>query len=180
MSFGTPESSLQTGDPRPHSDVVRYGLARGCVPVAASGNNGKNERFLPAGLDGVIAVSSVGPDDIPSKFSTLGEHVAVAAPGESVVSAGLHGYQRASGTSFASPFVAAASALLVSHAERRAESINARDVARILRKSARPFPTRANVAGAGAGVLDAAGALRMLDGELDRKPSGQDYGDGGF
>jgi len=180
MSFGTPESSLQAGDPKPHSDVVRYGLARGCVPVAASGNNGKSERFLPAGLDGVVAVSSVGHDDMPSKFSTLGEHVALAAPGESVVSSGLHGYQRASGTSFASPFVAAASALLVSRAERRAESINARDVARILRKSARPFPRQAKADGAGAGVLDAVAALKALDNELDQRASGQDAGDGGL
>jgi len=31
MSFGTPETALDAHDPLPHSDVVRYGLTKGCA-----------------------------------------------------------------------------------------------------------------------------------------------------
>jgi subtilisin family serine protease len=169
MSFGTPESALQPNDPKPHADVCRYGMARGCVLVAASGNSGKEERFLPAALDGVIAVGAVGPEGKPSPFATTGDHVAVAAPGEKIVSAGLYGYQRASGTSFAAPFVTGTAALLVSRALRRAESLDGRDVGQILRQSARPFSSGVQAPGLGSGILDAVGALRALEKELDRR-----------
>src|SRR5258708_38187730 len=102
MSFGTPEQELEPGDPVPHLDVIRYGLARGCILVAASGNSSRAEAFSPASIEGVIAVGSVGLEDRPSAFSTSGDHVALSAPGENVVSAGLGGYSLSTGTSFAS------------------------------------------------------------------------------
>jgi subtilisin family serine protease len=173
MSFGTPKASLEPDDPLPHLDVVRYGLARGCVMVAASGNSGKGEPFYPSAHDGVIAVGSVDDDDRPSSFTTFGPHVSLCAPGERVVSAGIGGYQAATGSSFAAPFVAAAAALLVSRASRRATPIDGRDVLRILGASARPWSSGAP-RGYGSGILDAAAALRMLDDDLDtpRKPLG--------
>jgi subtilisin family serine protease len=100
MSFGTPESALDEHDPPSHADVVRYGLARGCVMIAASGNSGGTQRFLTAALDGVIAVCSVGPNGKPSAFTTRGDHVALSAPGEKIVSTGLHGYQVRVGDEF--------------------------------------------------------------------------------
>jgi subtilisin family serine protease len=158
--------ALDGNDEMPHSDVVRYGLARGCVMVAASGNSGRDEAFSPACLDGVIAVGAVDAAGAPCAFSTRGEHVAVSAPGERVVSAGLRGLARLTGTSFAAPFVAATAALLVSRANRRAVPGSAALVRRVLSQSARPFgakPPR----GMGSGILDAAAALRLLDRELD-------------
>ena len=166
MSFGTPESELDADDPRPHADVVRYGLARGCVMVAASGNSGEEERYAPASLDGVIAVAAAAADGRPAPFSTRGGHVALAAPGERVFAAGLDGYQRVTGTSFAAPFVAAAAALLVSRAARRAHPLDGRDVRRLLTATARPWPD-GTPGGSGVGVLDAAAALRALDAEID-------------
>lgn len=166
MSFGTPEAELRPGDPQPHADVVRYGLARGCVLVAASGNSGRAERYAPASLDGVIAVGASDGTGRPAAFSTRGEHVAVAAPGERVFAAGLEGYQHVTGTSFAAPFVAAAAGLLVSRAMRRAHAIDGRDVGRLLAQTARPWPDGA-APGHGVGVIDAAAALRALDAEID-------------
>ena len=166
MSFGTPESSLGTDDPLPHEDVVRYGLARGCIMVAASGNSGKEERFSPACLDGVIAVGSVNADGKLSSFSTRGNHVALSAPGERVVSAGLHGYQMVTGTSFAAPFVAATAALLESRARRRSAPLDAEDIRRLLCESARPWAAGEGKGG-GAGVLDAHAALQALEMEID-------------
>ncbi len=176
LSFGTALDALGENDPPPHADVVSYGLARGCVMVAASGNTGRDEVFSPACLDGVIAVGSVNDAGEPSAFSTRGDHVALSAPGERVVSAGLNGEARLTGTSFAAPFVSAAAALLVAHANRYAQPLGAYDVARLLCATARPFaststsPSSAPHAGYGAGVLDAAAALRRLDDEIKTMP----------
>lgn len=162
LSFGTPESALGEHDPVPHEDVVRYALARGCVLVAASGNSGREERFSPACLEGVIAVGAVNGEGRPASFTTTGQHVALCAPGERVVSAGLHGYQLVTGTSFAAPFVAAAAALLISRGERRSTPADAQTVRRVLLESAQPWPVGAQ-RGLGAGVLDAHASLRRLD-----------------
>ena len=167
MSFGTPEAALERNDPPPHQDIVRYGLARGCIMVAASGNSGKAERYSPAALDGVIAVGAVDGAGQPTNFSTRGSHVALAAPGERVVSAGLNGYAVVTGTSFAAPFVAAAAGLLVSRAERRSYPLDGETVRRLLCASARPWSSGTGE-GSGAGVLDVHAALRALDQEIDR------------
>jgi subtilisin family serine protease len=167
MSFGTPVAALDPHDAVPHLDVVKYALARGCVLVAASGNSGKCEPIVPAALEGVIAVGALGEDGRPTHFSTSGDHVALAAPGERVVSASLNGrYQAVTGTSFAAPFVTGAAALLVSRARRRSTSVDPATVSRVLRESARPWPA-GTPPGHGAGTLDVAAALRRLDAEID-------------
>ncbi len=166
FSFGTPEAELEPNGPMPHSDVVQYGVLRGCVMVAASGNSGKEERFSPAALDGVMAVGSVDSNGKPSDFSTRGDHLALSAPGEGVVSSSLHGYSRVTGTSFAAPSVSAASALLVSRAMGRAHPLDGSDVRRILTASAQPWAAGRG-RGGGAGILDAAAALQALDREIE-------------
>jgi subtilisin family serine protease len=171
LSFGTASSSLEPGDPKPHADIVKYGVARGCVMVAASGNSGKEESFYPAAHDGVIAVGGVDKTGKPCSFSTRGQHVALSSPGEGIVSANLHGYAKASGTSFATPFVTATAALLVSYAEGRAEPVHGGDVKRILLKSAQPFAAGADSKGCGAGILDCRAALRTMEKEFDEKSS---------
>lgn len=166
MSFGTPDSMLTTDAPRPHEEVIRYALARGVILVAASGNSGLHERFHPAAHEGVIAVGAVDASLAPASFSTRGAHVALCAPGRDIVTCGLDGYQRATGTSFAAPFVAAVCALMASRAQRRAWPLTGEDCRRLLVASARPF-ARAGVTGCGHGVLDAAAALRALDADID-------------
>jgi len=168
MSFGTAASSLEPGDPKPHTDIVKYGIARGCVMVAASGNSGKEEAFYPAAHEGVIAVGAVDETGTPCSFSTRGPHVAVSSPGENIVSANLRGYAKASGTSFATPYVTATAALLVSYAEGRAEPLNGSDVKRVLRNSAQPFAAGKDTVGSGAGILDCHAALKTLEQEFDQ------------
>jgi subtilisin family serine protease len=167
MSFGTPEAALDSADPRPHEDVIRYGLARGCILIAASGNSGKAERYLPAALPGVIAVGAVDGNDKPTTFSTTGDHVALCAPGERISSAGLQGYSQVTGTSFAAPFVTATVALLASRAARRAYPLDSETTRRILMQSAQSWTSPVGE-GNGTGMLDAYGALQLLDQEIDR------------
>jgi subtilisin family serine protease len=175
MSFGTPESMLDANAPRPHEEIVRYALARGVILIAASGNSGLTERYYPAAHDGVIAVGAIDRTLRPSSFSTRGTHVALCAPGHDILTCGLTGYQRASGTSFAAPHVAAICALLASRAHRRAWPLTSDDARRILVVSARPF-AEAGVVGCGRGVLDALAALRALDAEIDRGIADEDAG----
>jgi subtilisin family serine protease len=79
------------------------------------------------------------------------------------------GYQLATGTSFAAPFVAAAAALLLSRAGRRSFRLDGADVKEILMASATPW-TR-NVRGYGAGVLNVYRALQELDRRIDQDPA---------
>lgn len=167
MSFGTPDSMLDADAPRPHEEIVRYALARGVILIAASGNSGLTEKYFPAAHEGVIAVGAIDRTLRPTGFSTRDERVAVCAPGRDILTCGLDGYQYASGTSFAAPHVAAICALLASRAQRRAWPLDGEDARRILIASARPFAA-AGVTGCGAGVVDALGALRALDAEIDR------------
>lgn len=176
MSFGTPASALLPDAPLPHDEIVRYALARGVILVAASGNSGLHERYFPAAHAGVIAVGAIDHSLSPAAFSTRGEHVALCAPGRDIRTCGLDGYQHATGTSFAAPFVAAACALLAARAQRRAWPLGSEDAHRLLLHSARPF-ARAGIAGSGGGVLDVMAALRALDAEIDAFVQGETQDD---
>jgi subtilisin family serine protease len=163
LTFGTPEAALREDDPRPHADVVEYALRRGCVLVAASGNDGHDTSYFPAAHPGVIAVGSVGEGRRPSRFSTRGQHVALSAPGEHVRAAALNGYASNTGTSFASPFVAGAAALLVARAARYGVALDAATVRELLTSTAASFAGDARPSGSGSGILDAPAALHALE-----------------
>jgi subtilisin family serine protease len=170
MSFGTPDSAVESGMPKPHQDVIRYAASRGCALVAASGNSGKEEQFWPAAFDEVIAVGSVDGDGQPSHFTTWGQHVALCAPGERVATCALENrYQYATGTSFAAPFVAAAAALLMSRAGRRSFRFDGSVAKEILIASATRWMR--DVRGYGAGILDVYQALQELDRRIDADPA---------
>jgi subtilisin family serine protease len=168
MSFGTDDNALAPGDPRPHTDVIRYALERGCVLVAASGNSGDDTTYWPAAHPGVVAVGACDLRGAPTSFSTRGPHVALCAPGERILTAAVEGYQHATGTSFAAPFVAGAAALLVARAQRRSYPLDGVAIGALLRRSASPF-ARGPAPGCGAGILDALAALQALDAEIDRQ-----------
>lgn len=161
-SFGTAESALLPEDPRPHEATTAYALDRGTVMVAASGNSGRAERYYPAAAEGVIAVGSVGAAGEVSAFCTRGDHVALCAPGEGILTPAIEGYELSTGTSFAAPFAAGAAALLVARARRQARPLDSAATRALLTASAAPFPGQAPE-GAGAGILDLPSALAALD-----------------
>ncbi|MFL0355810.1 S8 family peptidase [Erythrobacter sp. GH1-10] len=178
MSFGTDDSAISPSSPRPHADTIEYAVTRGCILVAASGNNGQETRYWPAAYPEVIAVGAVDRNGRPAGFSTRGEHVALCAPGEKVLTTSLRGYQHATGTSFAAPFVSGAAALLVAHAHRRAFPVDHRIIKRVLMTSARPFGLDSPT-GCGTGILDAKAALQALDREIDAVLDERPEDDGG-
>ena len=98
--------------------------------------------------------------------------MALSAVGERVATCGLTGYQIATGTSFAAPFVTAAAALLVSRAQRRSYPLGSEAVRELLMESATPWPDK-KTQGYGAGILNAVAALKALDREIDSSPSSE-------
>lgn len=163
MSFGTSEEDLFYGAPPIHADSIDYVQSLGVVPVAAMGNSGREEVYFPAALSGVIAVGAIDEDGRRSDFSTIGEHIALAAPGTDIISVGLEGYRASTGTSHAAPFVAATVALMLARAGRAGITLTAHDCRNILQDSARPGHPDEPRSAIGAGQLDAAAALTRTD-----------------
>jgi len=124
--------------------------ASGTVLVAAAGNDGRDWRFAPAEMEGVIGVGALGaPGDALAWFSDFGDWVDVFAPGEDLVHAfptGAYTYAetirpnahfttgmaRWSGTSFSTPLV---SGLIAARMSGTGES--SREAARSLLRLAR-------------------------------------------
>lgn len=104
------------------SEYLRQAIAeaqrRGIIVIAAAGNDSTRSLLRPCVYPGVICVGSHGPDGSLSHFSNYGSGVDVAAPGTNILSTwpmdilpvhfkNKYGYEYLSGTSQATPFVAA-------------------------------------------------------------------------
>lgn len=85
------------------------------VLIAASGNDSSDTLYYPASYDGVIKVGAINESGVIANFSTKGEDVDFAAPGVNIYTTTIGGkYKTVSGTSFASPLVAAVAATMLS------------------------------------------------------------------
>ena len=94
--------------------AVEYAIGKGCVVVAAGGNDGVTRAVYPAACPGVIGVGALAPDGKPWSKSNRGGNIDIFAPGVDIVSTGPDGgYVRATGTSGAAPMVSALTAYLL-------------------------------------------------------------------
>jgi len=96
----------------PYNRTLDRGIQRatdkGVIIVAAVGNNGaQSEPLYPAALEHVIAATAVDSDFNIYIKAVQGKHVDVAAPGVDVFIGNKSSGRYVSGTSIASPFVAA-------------------------------------------------------------------------
>jgi type VII secretion-associated serine protease mycosin len=160
LSLGTPEEQLRPRDKRRELAGVRYALRHGVVVVAGAGNDGPTNpgRFYPAAFPGVIAVGGVRTrDGEVADFSDRGRWVDLAAPATSVWNTNSDGTRGvASGTSFASPAVAAVAALVLQERPR----LRPAAVRRLLMSTARDVGEPGVDQDTGAGLVDAAAAVR--------------------
>ena len=69
-------------------DAVDYALEKGCIVVAAGGNDGVEQENYPAAYPGVIGVSALGYNDEIWSSSNSGRHIDVCAPGVNIISTG--------------------------------------------------------------------------------------------
>ncbi len=109
LSFSSPTSSAEI------KSALDNATDRGLISVASVGNDGSASLVYPAALDNVMGVASTSNDDTRSSFSNYGAaQVWVAAPGEGIITTYPWGsYAAGWGTSFSTPFVSGAAALLV-------------------------------------------------------------------
>lgn len=112
-SFGEDESRPQI------QDAITRAASKGILVVAAAGNNSRNidmSPFYPASHDlpNVIAVGAVSQDGNLWSGSNFGNTVKVVAPGTNIYSTAIgNTYNYGNGTSYATPIVSGAAALLM-------------------------------------------------------------------
>ena len=109
-----------------HQQVIDEVLEAGAIVVAAAGNGGTcggpSNLVYPAAYDGVISVSSIGPnynhEQITGNLNSTHQHnekVDICAPGYSIpVAFPNNQYTTSSGTSFAAPLVTGTIGLMLS------------------------------------------------------------------
>ncbi len=121
LSWGTPESVELLKEVL--QDVIGVGGdadeggggAQGIVVLAAAGNSGDSNPQYPAAEDEmeILAVGASNAENRLASFSTYGNWVRMAAPGEAIVSSVPGGgYGTWSGTSMATPLAAGTAALV--------------------------------------------------------------------
>ena len=113
--------NLSVGSTRPDSllaDTVLAAVRSGALIVAASGNFGANSApTYPADLPHVLTVAATDHTGLAAPFSSASDGVDLAAPGVGISAAvpfryTVDGYQFLNGTSFSTPIVSGAAALV--------------------------------------------------------------------
>jgi len=141
MSFGTRDYP-----PTPNAlerEAINDAYEKGCVLIAASGNDNQPYVAYPAAYENVIAVGASDSTDErcepgdwpadPSGGSNYGPELDVLAPGDEILSTvSGDAYDTLDGTSMAVPFVSGLAALILSHLPGLAPS----DVRRIIERTA--------------------------------------------
>jgi thermitase len=142
------------------------------VFVAAAGNDANATQQFPAAEDGAIAVASVDGEKKKSDFSNYGGWVTVAAPGTDIYAPFPTGrYAAWSGTSMATPFVAAQAALI----KDARPAADAGCVKGFIRSTSDPLATSDPTYGAGlGGHADFVESLNLASDAATRCPGGDD------
>jgi subtilisin family serine protease len=145
--------------------AVKEAVAAGKIVVAASGNEGEawnahvGQYSYPSSYDHVISVAATTRDNTRASFSQYNDKVDLCAPGQSVMTTNKSGgYEFVSGTSFASPIVAGACAVL----KAADPNLTADEVEALLKGTAMDLGTSGNDPYFGSGMIQLDAALATL------------------
>jgi subtilisin family serine protease len=110
--------SLGGGQAPGIQEAIKYANTKGSVVLAAGGNNGQNgnDPMYPAAYPEAIAVAGVDSNLGHMTIGNTGGYLDVSAPGVGIVStwgSSNTAYASATGTSMATPYAAAAAALII-------------------------------------------------------------------
>ncbi|MBQ7624750.1 MAG: S8 family serine peptidase [Clostridia bacterium] len=153
-----------TSDSDALREAVSYAAEKGVVMAAAVGNNGSTAVRYPAAYESVIGVGAVDEEGNVYYSSNRNESVFITAPGSNVKTAGkLGGYDYKSGTSFSTPFVSAAAAVMLG----LDPELTPEEVATILAETARDAGGAGRDEEYGHGVLDLGACAERLKAEKD-------------
>lgn len=148
----------------PHDDVIKYALSKNVTIVAASGNDGSDEKYYPGALPGVIAVGAVDDTGTVTNFTSYGADITVVAPGLNVYSSfSSNTYSVATGTSQASPFVAGTVGLLKSYAKQKGKILSNDAIIYILKHTSDKVDNHFHNQKAGYGLINLADAFKFLN-----------------
>lgn len=124
LSFGGFQDNFE------EEDAVKYAVAKGCLVVAAMGNDGTSIPVFPAAFPDVVAVGALNQSDKRPSWSNIGSHISLVAPGVDIFSTYWdNNYKCEDGTSMAAPHVSGVAALVKSCDL----SLTASEIAQILR-----------------------------------------------
>ncbi|ANE47334.1 serine protease [Paenibacillus swuensis] len=138
-------------------DAIRYAYDKDIVLIAASGNDNTERPGYPAAYPEVFAVAATDSNSRKAAFSNYGAYIDVAAPGVNIPSTYTGGqYAALSGTSMASPHVAALAGLIRS---MNPELTNVQ-IMELMRKSATDLGAAGHDADFGWGQIDVPRALQ--------------------
>jgi len=156
--------NLSVGSTRPDAllaDTVLAAVRSGALIVAASGNFGANSApTYPADLPHVLTVGATDHTGLAAVFSSASDGVDLAAPGVGISAAvpflyTVDGYQFLNGTSFSTPIVSGAAALVWTVRS----DLDSGQIFDVLRSSATDIAPRGFDPETGFGMLDIPGAL---------------------
>ena len=143
--------------------IVDYAWNKGCIIIAAAGNQGNTAPYYPASYNHVYAVAAVDQSDVKWNFSSYYSGVDISAPGFSIMSTypytGSPAYGTSDGTSMAAPMVSGLAALMLS----RSPNMTQQDVLNCISSTAANIYTLTGNSGyagmLGAGRIDAGAAM---------------------
>lgn len=152
-------------------DAVRKAINAGIVVVAAAGNSGDTMKSYPAAFSGVISVGATNEKKELAEFSTYGPNIDIVAPGENVYAPVYDfdkksSFMKASGTSMASPVVAAVASLLLS----KHPDLTPYQVKYILEQTAKDLGDSGYDVKYGFGLVDPVAALKYDVKKVPKQP----------